>query len=112
MATEITEKPLAQVRPNSTDKVVVYQPNAGTIAIVKFVMVTNTTGSAATYSIYHDFDGTDFSESNMLVPTVTLPANNAEPLTVYWVINADGALGVDVGTAGAITFSFYGAEIK
>ena len=112
MTTEINEKPLAQVRPNSTDKVTIPSPNAGEIWLVKFVMVANTTGSSATYSIYHDIDGSDFSASNMLIPTVILPANNAEPLTVYWVVDENGNLGVDVGTADAITFTFYGAVIK
>jgi len=108
------EKELGQARENSTDAVSVYSPPVDIIStIITSVILCNTTGSAATYRLFHSFGGTTYDESTALFFTVSLAANSTIDLETFIVMtNPDGNFAYRTGTANAITISVYGAEIK
>ena len=69
--------------------------------------------SDATFAIYHDDDGTTYSEATAIVFGATCPANGVidfgfEAAGGGITIAPGGSLGVKTGTANAITFSVYG----
>lgn len=106
----LQQRELAQARPAGTSAVQVYQPNS--IAVITTIIVANTTGSSANYSIYLDKDGTTYTEATALFYSVALAANttaliefaNGVPITSV------GNLAVQTGTGSAITFTVYGME--
>lgn len=76
-------------------------------------MVCNTTGSATTFDIYHDDDGSTYDQTTALFYGVSIEANT----TVEVVADAEGSgipmartanLGVKPGADQALTFSIYG----
>lgn len=77
------------------------------------IVVCNTTGSAATYSIYHDDDGTTYDESTALFYGVSLNANSTDIIDFGGagggvMVKPSGTIGVKSGTGSAITLTFYG----
>ena len=103
---------LAQSRPSGTTAVTAYT-NANVRTEVSRVYVANTTASDATFAIYHDDDGTTYSEATAIVFGATCPANGVidfgfEAAGGGITIAPGGSPGVKTGTANAITFSVYG----
>jgi hypothetical protein len=78
------------------------------------LIVCNTTANAATFSVYHDNDGTTFSEetalafSQELFPNTSTIVLAAGAPGVGVTIAAGGSLGIKSGTASAMTFTLYG----
>lgn len=108
-------KQLGQLRPANTSAAALYTVASKTQAWVTSIVVSNTTGSAATYSIYNDTDGTTYSEATALAFDLSLDANSTDiwefPDGVALPI-AGGTIGVKTGTSNAITFTAYGLERK
>lgn len=101
---------LAQSRPSGTSAVSVYTASHRTEFTL--IVVANTTGTAADFSIYHDDDGSTFNATTALYESVSLAANESLRL-VFEVgsgimVKQDGQIGVKTGTADALTFTFYG----
>ena len=77
------------------------------------IVVCNTTASPAAYSVYHDDDGTTYTEATALFFATSIPANSSDVIDFggmgggIHVSNA-GSIGVKSGTSSAITFSLYG----
>ena len=108
----IQEKQLGQLRPANTTAASLYSPAASTTAIIKTITVANNTGSAATYRIFMDDDGTTYDQSTALFYDISLAANSTDVLDSFLAMNnSSGNLAVRVGTANAITFTAFGAEI-
>lgn len=108
----IQEKQLGQLRPADTNAASIYSPATGVTWVAKSIVVCNTTGSAATFYLYHDEDGTTYSEATALFWNVSVAA--AESKTYTFLVtgsNSSGNLAVKSGTADALTFTLYGAEI-
>ena len=63
----LQEKQLGQARENSTSAVSVYSPAASATAIIKNIMVTNTSAASATVSIFVDDNGTTYDESTAIM---------------------------------------------
>lgn len=109
-------KILAQTRPSGTSAVSVYSPNSGDKAIIKQIIICNTTGSAAAFSIYLDEDGTTYNETTALYFAHNINANDTIPIVFAeeegWLPmnDAAGNLAVQTDTGSALTFTIIGEE--
>lgn len=77
------------------------------------IIVCNTTGSAASYSIYHDDDGSTFDQTTALFYAVSLAANSTDVIDFGGagggvMVSKTGQIAVQTGTGSALTFSLYG----
>ena len=111
----ITGKQLAQSRPANTTAVSAYSPDPNIKTEILQVDICNTTGSAATFRLFHDVDGTTYDETTALYFDTSVAANTTTSL-VYaegsgiWMNNAAGNIAVRTGTNSALTFTIYGKE--
>ena len=102
---------LAQSRPAGTTAVTAFAASMRTE--ITRIVVCNTTGSAAAFSIYHDDDGTTFDETTALYFGQTLAANTSVVVEAAAVgggvtVADGGAIGIKTGTGSALTFSISG----
>ena len=102
---------LAQVRPADTNTATAFTAKARTE--VTRIVVCNTTASPAAYSIYHDDDGTTYTEATALFFATSIPANSSDVIDFGGVggglhMSNAAAIGVKTGTSSAITFTIYG----
>lgn len=109
----IQEKVLGQTNPTAaTGAVSIYSPAASTTAIIKSVVITNVTASGATWSLYLDDAGTAYGTTTSLYDRLTIGGNSTHLINTYWPMNnSAGNLAVETGTADAINFTVFGAEI-
>lgn len=106
------EKKLGQSQIANGSRTTLYTVPASTTAIVKTIIMTNTTASDATISVWHVPNGGSYGDSNALVDTLTIPANDFTQISTYVVMDTAGdTLQAEAGTASAITISVYGATI-
>ena len=109
MAT-ITEKPLAQLRINSTNAVSVFSPSV--ITIIRTVHLCNTTALPVTFGLFLDNDGTTYDESTAKAFNSPLGPNAFLDIDTYWVMdNSAGNFAYQTSVANAITITVHGAEI-
>lgn len=108
-------KQLGQLRPANTSAAALYTVASKTQAWVTSIVVCNTTGSATTFSIYNDTDGTTYSEVTALLFDNAIAANETVLIdfadTIPLIISG-GTLGVKSGTGNALNFTAYGLERK
>ena len=106
---------LGQLRPANTTAASLYSPAANVIGIVESVHVCNQTGTAATYRIFIDNDGTTYDETTALEFDKSCPANNSAqhtfPPNGLPMADDAGNIGVRTGTANALTFTAWGYEL-
>jgi len=108
----LQEAQLGQLRPADTNAASLYSPAASTTWIGKNLVICNTTGTAATARVFHDEDGTTYDETTALYWDLSVAANSTTSLQGFLSgSNASGNIGVRTGTANALTFTLYGAEI-
>ncbi len=106
------EKQLGQARENSTNAVSVYSPGANVTAIIKTIILCNTSGADATYRLFLDDDSTTYDESTALAWDVLLPADTMCELDTFLPMNDSGGnLAYRSSVANAITITVSGAEI-
>lgn len=108
-------KQLGQLRPANTTAASLYSPGSNMDVHITLLIVCNTTGSAATFRLFHDEDGTtydattalyyDKSVSNGDVVVISYNDNNG-----IWMGNSSGNLAVRTDTGNALTFTVYGKE--
>ena len=103
---------LAQSRPSGTTAVTAYT-NANVRTEISRIYIANTTGSSAAFSLYHDDDGTTYSEATAIAFSAPIAANTVvsfgfEAVGGGITVAPGGSLGVKTGTANAITFTVYG----
>lgn len=98
---------LAQLRPSDTNAVSIL--NSDMPWIVDLVVVTSTTTNDTVFSIYHDADGTTYSEATALYFQSPISANDVAYVQLP-ISNADrtGNLAVKSGEASGLTFTIYG----
>lgn len=112
----VTEKMLGQARPADTNAVSIYSPADGVVsAEITTIIVANTTGSAATFRLFLDDDGTTYDQTTALVYDKSLAANETSIFlsgSSIFMNNPSGNLAVRTGTNSALTFSVFGKEIK
>ena len=100
---------LAQSRPSNTTAATLY--TAGMKTEVTRIIIANTTGSAATFRLFHDDDGTTMDETTALIWDNSIATANYVDIQAYLygiTIAAGGSLGIRSGTGSALTFSAYG----
>ena len=102
---------LAQLSPSGTAATAAF--TATTITEITRIVVCNTTGSTATYDLYHDDTASGFAASNALAYQKDVAGNEYEtPILASdgngVVVKAGGKIGVREGTGDALTFSIYG----
>tara|TARA_R110000868_G_scaffold26471_5_gene101829 strand:- start:250 stop:585 length:336 start_codon:yes stop_codon:yes gene_type:complete len=108
----LQEKLLGQARENSTNAVSVYALPADTTAIIKAVVLCNQTGSATTFRLFLDNDGTTYDQTTALFYDAALAANETVVITAFMAMStASGHLAYRSGTANAVTITVFGAEI-
>lgn len=102
---------LGQIRPANTSATSLYTLGAKKQIWGTLLTVCNTTASATTWSVFHDADGTTYDQTTALVYQAAIPANT----TYEWIfenyiplIITGGSIGVQSGTASALTFTLNG----
>lgn len=106
---DFDSKQLAQARPTDTNTATLYNPTI--LTNINTIIVSNTTGTAATYSIFWDNDGSTYDQSTALFYQVSLDANATDIIEFYrplTMIDPAGNIGIQSGTSSAITYSLYG----
>ncbi len=62
----LQEKILGQLRPADTIAASIYSPGVGITAIIKLIMIVNTSGEAASARLFIDDDGTTYDENTTI----------------------------------------------
>ncbi len=104
---------LGQLTPADSNAASIYSPAAGIVTEITSIVVTNTDGSAHTYRIFHDEDGSTYSTATALYYDVGIAANTTvvlEPLA--FMANEAGNLAVRSNSANNLTFTAYGKETQ
>ena len=108
----LQEKQLGQARENSTNAVSVYSPGASTTAIIKNIMVTNTSAAVATVSIFVDDNGTTYDETTTIMWEAEVGVGKTVTLDSFIAMNdATGNLAYQSSVANALTITVFGAEV-
>lgn len=107
-----TGEQLAQRRDNDTTAHSAFTATLRTE--VTRIVVCNTTGTAATASVFHDDDGAVFDQTTALRYAQSVPANTSIEILTGGpgggiTVKPSGQIGVQSGTANALTFTIYGA---
>jgi hypothetical protein len=104
-----TYQQLGQARENSTNAVSVYSPGASEEAIIKSIIVANTSGADATVRIFVDDDGTTYDESTAIAWDVTIPADSVWDFeTTICMNDATGNLAYRSSVSNALTVTVNG----
>ena len=107
----LQEKQLGQSRPSGTTAASIYSPSSGT-AIIKTIIVCNTTASAAAFRIFVDDDGTTYDETTALFWDVSVNGYETVEIDTFAAMNnTAGNMAVRTDTSLALTFTVFGAEI-
>jgi hypothetical protein len=106
---------LAQSQPAGTSAVAVPTRRKRKQITVTRIVVCNTTGASANYSLFHDDDGATFSAETALFYAVPLAGNTTDIIDLCagaggLVISTEGQIGVQTSTGSALTFSVYGID--
>jgi len=104
---------VAQLAPANTSTATLYTQSNLPSLEVSSICVCNTTGTAATFRLHHDVNGTTYAAGNALYYDKSVPANDsiwikAESMGAGISLGEGDSLGVQSGTANALTFSVYG----
>lgn len=102
---------LAQARPSGTTAVAAFSASLPTE--ITTIYVANTTGSAASFSLYHDDDGSTFDATTALYEAVSVAANTTTVIRASapgggLAVSKVGKIGVKTSTGSALTFTLYG----
>ena len=108
----LQEKQLGQLRPVNTTAASLYSPAANLTGIAKNLIVCNLTNTQTTFRVFVDDDGTTFDESTALFFDVPLLGNTTVLIDMYAAMNnSSGNFAVQTGTANALNFTLFGAEL-
>lgn len=105
-----TETQLAQAATASTSETTIYTVPGATTTIVKQIIVANTTGSAANYSLSLVPSGGSAGASNRIIPTTSFPANSTTIFDLTQVMDTGDFISHLQGTSAAITVTISGVE--
>ena len=106
------EKRLSQAQIANGSRTTLYTLAADTTAIFKTIIITNTTSSDATVSVWDVKDGDSYGDGNAILSDLNIPANDFVQIITYLILDTEGdSIQAEAGTASAITISAYGAEV-
>lgn len=102
---------LFQTRPAGTSAAVIFTASQRTE--LTRIAVCNTTGTAATFRLFHDDDGTTVDQTTALYYDVSVAANATQVILAETIdggitISKDGTIGFATGTGSALTITGYG----
>lgn len=101
---------LAQTRPSDT---LAASALTGALYDVDLIIVTSTTANDTVFSIYHDDDGSTYSEATALYYQAPISSKDVAYVAFEVPIplsNIAGNLAVQSGEASGITFTIYGEK--
>lgn len=107
-----TYKVLGQSAPTDTNNADLYTVGSGKSTVISTILVTNTTGTAATCRIFVRVAGATAAASNAMVYDASIPANDFKAITIGITLAATDVISVRTGTANALTFQAFGSEIS
>jgi len=106
------EQQLGQTRPADTNNHSIYSPSAGETTVVSTIIICNTSGSAVTYRIFVDDDGSTYDQDTALFYGISLDANTTDILQTHiGMDDSNGNLAVRSSSANALTFTVHGSVI-
>lgn len=108
---------LGQSRPAGTSAVSLYTVASKVQAELLCLFIANTTGSAATYSVYVHNTGTTWDQTTAIAYDLPIPANSTATVNFsdgggFPLIVSGGSIGIKTGTGNALTFTLIGNERK
>ncbi len=104
-----TVKQLQQLRPNSTNPEAFFSPEAGEEVILHNIVICNTSGAAAKYSLFHDADGSTYDENTALVWEATIAGGTTISFDEKLLMDDEnGNIGIQTDTSDALTFTAHG----
>lgn len=107
MAISFTQ--LAQSRPSGTSATQVYSPGASEEVIIKSIVVSNTSGAAATYRVFVDHDGTTYDQTTALFYDISLDGGASDVIeATICMSDTTGNVAVRTSVADALTFTLNG----
>lgn len=109
----IQEQQMGQVRPpGAATPVSLYSPGASETGVIVQIMICNNSGASASYSLYHDDDGTTYDETTQIANEIVLAANDFVIISCKIMANdATGNIACESSVANALTFTAYGHVI-
>jgi len=102
-------KQVAQVRPSATDAAELFSDNRPWE--IDLIMVTNTGAAAATFSLFHDADGTTWNTSTALLYQISVDVGEVYMIEFAAPIRNNkrqGTIGYQVSVADTLTITAYG----
>jgi glucose-6-phosphate dehydrogenase assembly protein OpcA len=102
-------KVLGQVNPSATTLTTLYTAPAATQAVISTIVITNLTGSAASFRIAVRPAGEAIANKHYLAYDVTVGAADSTALTLGITLGATDVLSV-YGSTANIAFQAYGSE--
>ncbi len=102
----------AQARPADTTAASIYTPGAGIKGIVHNIIICNTTSTDATYTIYHDLDGTTYDADSEIFKGTCLADDFVLIEAKVTLKDQEGNIAVKQGTSSALNFTLHGEEIS
>ncbi len=102
---------LGQLRPADTNAASLYSPPGEAEPFFITVVISNTTGSTASYRVFLDDDGTTYDQTTALYYDVDLATKTAIRIPIGVMNNPDGNLAVRSETNDALTFTALGTTI-
>lgn len=104
-------KILGQSAPSDTNNADLYTVPASKSAVVSTLLVTNTTASTATCTIYARQAGAPAAKSNAIIYQGEVSGNDFIAITVGLTLATTDVITVQSSTADAITFQAFGSEV-
>jgi hypothetical protein len=85
-----------------------YTVPGATQAIIRSIVLVNTSGSARTVNLYTDGS----AAANKILDTYSIPANSRVELNSVITLAASGAIWGDASAATSVTMTIFGLEIS
>lgn len=102
---------LAQCLPDATAAVTILQVPNNRTARITHVYICNSTGSAATASVFVDAESREdqnFDADTAILYAKSVAANSTDAYECGWTLQGGGTIGVTSATANALTFTVFG----
>jgi len=102
---------LAQAHLTSTSDTDIYTVGASTETIISTLIVANISASATTFNIAIRPDAETLANKHYIAKEVPIAANDSTTLTLGMTLDASDVVTCTAGTANALSFNVFGAEI-
>lgn len=104
-------KILGQAAPTNTNDTTLYTVPASTETIVSSLIVANIGTVATTFNVAIRPNGDTLANQHYIAKAVPIAGQDSTTLTLGLTMDASDVVTVSVGTANAIAFNLFGAEL-